>query len=954
MAKHETILIADDSEINRAILRGLFDQEYNVLEAENGNQALMLLKQYQDTISVVLLDLIMPGLDGYGVLKEMQRAELLYDSPVVVITADDSAGNRVRVFELGASDIIAKPFEPEVVRSRVKNIIELGHYRQHLEALIEVHSARAREANATVIDMLSSVIEYRSLESGQHIKRIRMFTKILLEDVAESCPIYGLDEQKIRFITDASSMHDIGKIAIPDSILNKPGKLTTEEFEVMKTHTLKGCEILSGLGRLQDQEYLRYAYQICRHHHERWDGRGYPDALKGDGIPICAQVVAVADCYDALTTDRLYKKAIPTSEAFNMILNGECGAFSPRLLECFKNVREAFAHLSEEYADGFPPDLNIAERPLPEPSPWAMRGNTLELSQLKYYALLRYTDSTVMEADLNTGVYHLVYLADQDFSALRTGSNLDEAIQNFAAAAVHPEDRAEVLQLLGAYAQELFDEGLTRRERKYRVLDRVAGTYAWCRATLLRLDLGDPHIHKVLFVWHREGASQPQVTVPAHVEDKKDPMVDQLLGGVQKHRCDRGFSSLQPCRSLIELVGYSAQEIAEKYQNRLMKMIYPADRARVEQEFREQRNSGKTLTLEYRLETKAGDIVWVNDRCMVSEEDGVEVSSGVLLDVTKSRQAEEELRLALEQHEIIMDQTNDIIFEWDIANDKLHLSSNWEKQYGYTPITADIREQIPQMSHLHPDDLPIFWELVEAMMAGVPYKEGEFRVADAEGQYRWRRFRATAQYNRDGKPSKAVGVLLDIDAQRKEAAELEARAAQDILTGLYNKTAAQVRVEKHLSSCAPDDLSALMILDVDDFKLINDRFGHMFGDAVLVEMSARVSSFYRAEDTVSRIGGDEFLVFMPNIKKERVAEQRAADMIGALQDLLRVKDLDIPFSCTIGLSFSRGSKDDFQTLFEQADRALYRAKEAGKNRYLCYRDEMRYGPIGGAGPVSGL
>ena len=364
MADRETILIADDAEINRAILRGLFEGEYNLLEAENGEQALMLLRQYSESVAVVLLDLVMPEKDGYDVLEEMRQSKLLFHAPVVVITAEDSTDNRVRVFELGASDIIAKPFEPEVVKSRVRNLIELGRYRRRLEALVEEQSIRMNESNIAVIDMLSSVIEYRSLESGQHIRRIRLFTKILLEEVAGNYQEYHLDARKIRLITESSSMHDIGKIAIPDSILNKPGKLSPEEFEVMKTHTVKGCEILAGLDRLQDPEYLKYAYDICRYHHERWDGSGYPDGLKGSSIPICAQVVAIADCYDALTSDRVYKKAISPSRAFSMILNGECGVFSPRILECFKNVREPFERLSQEYADGVLPIQAADIRPM--------------------------------------------------------------------------------------------------------------------------------------------------------------------------------------------------------------------------------------------------------------------------------------------------------------------------------------------------------------------------------------------------------------------------------------------------------------------------------------------------------------------------------------------------------------------------------------------------------------
>lgn len=245
-----------------------------------------------------------------------------------------------------------KPFEPHVVRRRVQNVVELNLHKLGQQERIEEQAAKLRESNAVMVDALSSIIEYRSVETGQHIQRIRMFTRVLLEEVARCHPEYGLDARKIDMISSASSMHDIGKIAIPDAILNKPGRLTDEEFEIMKTHSQRGCEMLANLDRMGDQEYLQYAYNICRYHHERWDGRGYPDGLKGDAIPVCAQVVGIADCYDALTTDRVYRGALPAEQAFNMILNGECGSFSPRLLECFKSVQGAFAQLSQEYADG--------------------------------------------------------------------------------------------------------------------------------------------------------------------------------------------------------------------------------------------------------------------------------------------------------------------------------------------------------------------------------------------------------------------------------------------------------------------------------------------------------------------------------------------------------------------------------------------------------------------------
>lgn len=946
--KQETILIADDMEINRAILRSLFEGEYNLLEAENGEQVLVLLRKYSESIAVILLDLVMPEKDGYAVLEELRMADLLYHAPVVVITAEDSTDNRVKVFELGASDIIAKPFEPEVVKSRVRNVIELGRYRRRLEALVEEQSARARDSNAAIIEMLSSVIEYRSLESGQHIRRMRMFTKILLEDVAKNYQEYGLDWRKIQLITDASSMHDIGKIAIPDCILNKPGKLAAEEFEVMKTHTLKGCEILSGLDRLQDQEYLQYAYNICRHHHERWDGHGYPDGLKGNSIPICAQVAAIADCYDALTTDRVYKKAISPNRAFSMILNGECGAFSPRLLECFKNVRRSFVQLSQEYTDVLPDQLKQQAEPFVQIAPLRnLAENTQEQGQVKYFALLRYVNSTVMELDINTGVYHVVYMQDQDFAALRTGGSFTEAIRHFAETAIHPDDRAEMLALVAGYIENFFEEGMAWQDRRYRMLDSGSGRYVWCRASLLRTNLDDSRLRRALIVWHKEEDAAPlpvEGQSYSKVNRQADPVLDKLLGGILKCRCNRAFTILQASRSLLEILGYTEQELAGQFHNSMTELILPADRMKMYQQFREQRAVGKVLEMEYRLAAKDGRIVWVCDRCLVSVEDGQEIASGVLLDITHSRQAEENLRLSLERHTIIMKQTNDIIFEWDIRTDDIYLSSIWDDRYGDEPLHGFAHEMMANATHVHPADMSAFTEVMQAMSLGVPYKEAEFRIVDREGHYRWRRMRSTAQFDLDGKPAKAVGVIVDIDVQKRVSAELEDRAARDGLTGLYNRSAAQEKVGQYLAECSGDDLSAMMILDVDNFKRINDLNGHLFGDAALVEMAEKIAGLYCGADIVARIGGDEFLVFMPAINREEAALKRAADMICALQEPL-LDHQEMTFSLSIGLAFSRGGRTDFQVLFNRADHALYQAKASGKNQYVCYTEGMEEGPF---------
>lgn len=295
MKRRNQILVVDDMEINRIILCELFKNDFNTLEADNGLKALEIIKEHKDTIAAILLDIIMPVMDGFQLMEILQKNGILKKIPVILITADTFKENEIKGLTLGASDIIMKPFDPHIVKKRVENSIELYQYKNHLENMVIHQMKKLTETNNFIIDALSTVIEYRNLESGQHIKRIRVFTKTLLNEVANEYPEYELTANTINTISSASAMHDIGKIAIPDSVLLKPGKLTDEEFEIMKTHTTKGCEILKAFHHMENKLYLKYCYEICRHHHERWNGKGYPDGLSGDEIPLCAQVVSIAD-----------------------------------------------------------------------------------------------------------------------------------------------------------------------------------------------------------------------------------------------------------------------------------------------------------------------------------------------------------------------------------------------------------------------------------------------------------------------------------------------------------------------------------------------------------------------------------------------------------------------------------------------------------------------------------
>lgn len=328
------ILIVDDIELNRAILSEAFDGLYTVLEAENGEEALRLIENHLDQISAILLDYIMPKVDGFQVLETMNRRDWIKRMPIVMISSDDSDEQVLKGYELGVSDFIGRPFSASIVRRRVANLIDLYRHRDHLEYLVQKQTQKLKQSNLFMIDTLSTVVEFRNGESGLHTRRIRCVSALLLQELARRYPEYGLTEDIIEEISNAAVLHDIGKIAVPENILNKPGKLTAEEFEVMKAHTVKGGDILGDIEHIHDQTYIRYCFDICRHHHERWDGRGYPDGLAGDAIPLSAQVVSLADVYDALTSKRVYKPAYSHDKAIQMILNGECGMFNPRILEC--------------------------------------------------------------------------------------------------------------------------------------------------------------------------------------------------------------------------------------------------------------------------------------------------------------------------------------------------------------------------------------------------------------------------------------------------------------------------------------------------------------------------------------------------------------------------------------------------------------------------------------------
>ena len=347
-----SVLIVDDSDMNRAILNEMLKDEYRVLEADNGRTALDLVDRYGDELSLVLLDIIMPGMNGFEVLGELSRRTVADSLPVIMISSEDSDDVVLRAYELGASDYINRPFNARVVRRRVSNTIRLYAKQRRLTSLLSQQYNERVKNSRMLIDIMAGVMELRNGESGLHVTHIEKLTELLLGCLVHRSDQFPLDNEQRSTIAMASALHDIGKMSIDDAILNKPGRLTSEEFEIMKTHTTLGADMLFELGHQHaGNSLLDYAYQIARWHHERWDGKGYPDGLKGDEIPIAAQVVSVADVYDALTSVRVYKDAIPHQEAIQMILDGKCGQFNPLLLDCLLEVQDRIAETLARPAD---------------------------------------------------------------------------------------------------------------------------------------------------------------------------------------------------------------------------------------------------------------------------------------------------------------------------------------------------------------------------------------------------------------------------------------------------------------------------------------------------------------------------------------------------------------------------------------------------------------------------
>ena len=342
------LLVVDDAPLNRELLMAMLGDEYRYLEASDGAACLELLEQYGTGIEMVLLDMVMPGMDGIRVLEEMNRRHYIEDIPVVLVTADDSGQYIRRAYELGVADYISRPFDAQVVYRRVTNTVRLYARQRRLSAMLARSTQWQRRREQVMVDVLGRIVGFRSGESAEHVRHVNQLTARLLDRLTEISGAYRLTQADCVTISTASALHDVGKTGVDQGILNKPGRLTPEEFEAVKQHTVIGEELLRGMREYRGEPLLETAAEICRWHHERYDGGGYPDGLKGDDIPISAQVVSLADVYDALVSRRVYKDAYTPEQAMEMIRDGQCGVFNPVLVQCLTDIQDALR--TEVYA----------------------------------------------------------------------------------------------------------------------------------------------------------------------------------------------------------------------------------------------------------------------------------------------------------------------------------------------------------------------------------------------------------------------------------------------------------------------------------------------------------------------------------------------------------------------------------------------------------------------------
>jgi putative two-component system response regulator len=840
--------------------------------------------------------------------------------------------------------VIKKPYSTISVVRRVQRLVDLHMHKQRLEQLVAEQTEAIRNSNQVVLDTLSSIIEHRNTESGKHVLRIRRFTKVLLEDVAQCYPEYGLNSTNIDIISSAAALHDLGKIAIPDSILNKPGKLTEDEYEVIKTHTTVGAKLVAQLSSMGDATFLRYAHNIALYHHERYDGSGYPCGLVGEQIPICAQVVGIADAFDALTTARAYKKAIPCEEAAKMIVNGECGKFSPKLLECFKYVREEFYRLAEKYSDIDPAIDDEAPMPTPMPQPDS-QSIQLQLVRSKYLSLLHYINDTVMELDLTELSFRVVYNPNPDLDILSDNISFSELIYNMAQG-IKVEENELVSKLLHNYANEALWTRFRKRTFPCDLPSNFSGGMVHYDLTLLRVNT-DSTDHKLLLaIFHKTKEYRGNAATAKRENIAANHILRTLTCCVLRTTMDSKLTIDKGVENLQALTGYSPDEVESKFASSLYEMILAEDREPFAAHIEQAVSQSCKMEGEYKLSRKNCTVLWVLCKTRkINESDGTEYLYHTLTDISYVKAQQEKLEQDNIRSQIIIDQTGGITFEWDLIRDVLICSDKYQERFGYPPISTDFSSKLYGVNHIHPDDVNLMRTSAKNLESGAPLVDIDVRLSNASGRYHWSKIRAATMYNDNGLPVRVVGIITDVDELKNVTINFKEQAERDSLTRLYNKTSTRQFIDAYLEQRQPHEMAAILLMDLDNFKNVNDNYGHLYGDAVLTQVGIDLRRMFHTDDIIGRVGGDEFLVLMKNLPNKETLEEHCRALQVEFRETFEelMPGMGVDFSIGCALVPEHGST--FNALFQHADTALYSAKVNGKASFVIFDPRTEYNKL---------
>lgn len=496
MEKQGTILIVDDLEVNRVVMGEIFEQDYHVLYAADGFETLNLLRKHGNEIILVLLDLMMPGKDGFAVLSEMKEDERIPDIPVIVVTVHGETENEVRALSIGATDLFLKPIEPQIVKCRVQNVLEAHHYKNQLEQKLRLQKLRLETAHQTITTTLQNIMSHRNMESSHHLLRISEWTKILLHSLARESKKYYLPDDKIECISVATLLHDVGMISLHDAIINKTGCKTKEEIAIISQHCMEGCKILSIFDQSDQKQLIEYAYNICRYHHENWDGSGYPDGIYNDNIPFYAQAVSLANAYD----DLIYESNCSHEDAVNNIKNCAKIFFSKELVTAFLNIQDQFRQIDELYKKKSVASCNklisdSLEKAFDEPCV------DPQISSPNYYSLLRFLDAAVFELDIKTGKYKRIFTGYSDFTGLQQCGSYHNDLIHFIRTNLKQEYCDNTIPWLFNITKVWDQKNIISTGETCQIYNEFSKEYQWYRISFVKMEDETSPSQKLLLIF---------------------------------------------------------------------------------------------------------------------------------------------------------------------------------------------------------------------------------------------------------------------------------------------------------------------------------------------------------------------------------------------------------------------------------------------------------------------